>query len=324
MVQKRIGHTIDVIINVGSYEGPYTEALIEGQLKIIKMSKGCENVNILYIIAVKEGSPKRDYRELANHINRIAEDLGVQVMVFLNTNDKGLAHGRNIGLLLSKADVVAYLDDDAIPSRNWLNRLRLLFERDKELTGVFGNVQPLFIDKSGICTKIPTEIYWIFSCTPSYMPNKPETFYRGFGTNMAFRREVLYKLGGFKIGLGVGSSKKGWIGGEETELALRLCNKKYKVIYDPNLIVYHVILPSRCTLKYILGRAYHVGRTNRILMHRYSKYTRKECKSQITLGFLKSIAKITLRNTLNIKNAEKLLFLIVASISFFLGMLNRR
>lgn len=319
--------SVDVIVNIGSYKGSYTETLIEHQLRKIKISsKGCErtNVNIIYIITIKGRKITESHKKLADYINKTANTLDVHVKTVFNIGDKGLAHGRNIGLLHSKADIVAYLDDDAVPSKNWINRLCMLFEKDKELAGVFGNIKPLFIDNSGTCNKVPREVYWLFSCTSSYMPNKPEIFYRGFGANMAFRREILYKLGGFKIGLGVGSSKKRWIGGEETELALRLCNKGYKVIYDPNLVVYHIVPQSRCALSYALKRAYEVGKTNGLITYVYRRCIRDVCKEQLTPKMLRRIVDIAFRTRLNnvLRDTNKILFKIVTSLSFILGMIN--
>lgn len=70
------------------------------------------------------------------------------------------------------------------------------------------------------------------------MTIKPCLHYQriGFGNNMAIRASVLREIGRFKEWLGPGS-----IGGnaEDAEIALRMLVKGYKILYNPNMLVYH-------------------------------------------------------------------------------------
>jgi cellulose synthase/poly-beta-1,6-N-acetylglucosamine synthase-like glycosyltransferase len=52
----------------------------------------------------------------------------------------GLARARNCGLAESNTDIVAYLDDDAVPERDWLGLLLAPFEEDDNLAATTGRV----------------------------------------------------------------------------------------------------------------------------------------------------------------------------------------
>ncbi len=178
------------------------------------------------------------------------------ILVVVLSNDEGLSYGRNVGFLKCRSRYVAFIDDDAIPSKNWIN---LIIENLKDFDGVVGGVEPIFLSKG--YSIIPEELYRLISCTGEFMPPQRKVHYAGFGVNMSFRTDVLNNVKGFNTKLGVSSKKKCWIGGEDTEFILRLKLKGYTILWDPRLKVYHIIHPNRCTIKYLISRAYNVGRT---------------------------------------------------------------
>ena len=73
-----------------------------------------------------------------------------------------------------------------------------------------------------------------------------------FGTNMAFRREVFEKYGGFRTDLGpcpgVGDPQKS----EDSEFSQRLLAAGERLRYEPSAVVYHGIPESRLQKKYFL------------------------------------------------------------------------
>jgi O-antigen biosynthesis protein len=149
----------------------------------------------------------------------------------------GLSRARNRGLAESNTDIVAYLDDDAIPERDWLGVLLAPFEDDSLAASTGRVVTPdsdhqLRIPRT-LSNRVPE---WFEIATFGGM---------GLGSNMAFRRSVcpqpmfdtrLGRGGPFEIG-------------EESYALARLLTNNYKAVYQPTAIVLHPPL-SRGTIEH--------------------------------------------------------------------------
>ncbi len=278
-----------------------------------------ERIELVYVIVCRDS---RSCHLASSIVKSIAKSYGLDVKVVYSWKDRGLAYGRNLGLLASSSEIVAFIDDDVIPSPSWAKRLIEIMS-DTNVDGVYGRVLPLFIDRD-LCRKVDESLYWLFSCASTYMPRRRTLFYRGLGANMAFRRRVLLELGGFRVGLGVGSSRV-WIGGEEVDLAIRMCLKGRKIIYDPDLVVYHVIPPSRCTLRYVASRAFGVGRTNRILAHTWSRHLDRRCRElTMRVAFRHAPSKMFASLIKSLRKPRTALTILVTLLSLGLGVLSTR
>jgi glycosyltransferase involved in cell wall biosynthesis len=181
----------------------------------------------------------------------------------LNLYGFGLSNARNTGIHYCESDLIAFLDDDALITMNWAKNVIKNFT-DKNIVVVGGNVIPYWLIKKPKWAS--DEIDWIFSGL-SYMKKEKMEVNSVRGANMIFRNKIFKKIGGgFKENLG---RKKGsLLSGEENEICYRI--KKYfknkKIIYDPNIIVYHLVLPERATIFYLLKRAYYAGISIRKLL----------------------------------------------------------
>lgn len=145
----------------------------------------------------------------------------------------GLSRARNIGLTLAKGKILVFTDDDCLVDQKWLENICLSFQENKDVSGVFGSIFPYkpWINKDKICP-------CTFQKRQKKLLDRPCLHYKniGFGNNMAFRREIFDKIGGFKEWLGVGAVGKS---AEDAEFALRVLLNGYKLLYDPNVKVYH-------------------------------------------------------------------------------------
>lgn len=179
------------------------------------------------IIIVNQG----DDRKIRTIISR-QRKIGLLIKYF-RFDKGGLARARNFGIRRSRGDVITFTDDDCITDKDWLKNIYLSFQKYKNIVGVFGKVFPFKpkLNKNKICP-----------CT--FLNNKERVIikpclhlkYIGFGNNMAFRKEIFDKIGGFKTWLGPGSIGSN---AEDAEFALRCLLKGYKILYDPQVIVYH-------------------------------------------------------------------------------------
>lgn len=116
-----------------------------------------------------------------------------------------LAQSHNIGLQAAKGDVVAFIDDDAVPCRRWLELLANVFENPL-IEGTGGVVylahpfQPVIQFRLGIMSSLGEQIDVRSSWLDHLVSDSNKGirwFARTMGCNMAFRRKMLLEAGGF-------------------------------------------------------------------------------------------------------------------------------
>ncbi|WP_088892163.1 glycosyltransferase family 2 protein [Leptolyngbya ohadii] len=170
----------------------------------------------------------------------------------------GLSTARNTGANLARSEILAYLDDDAVASPNWLQTLWNAYQQWDKLAIAGGKVTLLWQDVSpprwlsaGLSENLGAydlgnEIVWIDR--PGQTPR---------GLNYSIRRSFLEQVGGFDRNLGrVG---KNLLSNEElhmTELAL---SQGWQVAYLPDAEVAHHVAPDRLTPQWFLRRGWWQG-----------------------------------------------------------------
>jgi glycosyltransferase involved in cell wall biosynthesis len=140
----------------------------------------------------------------------------------------GLSRARNTGWQGAIGEYVAYLDDDAIASSNWLEMILSVFETVESQTGcVGGRVVPIW--KARRTPWLPAEMLSYLSIVnPSDKPLKLEDSRNIAGTNIAFPKKILDAMGGFQTDLG---RKGGKLLSNEEILLRRQLEKKDIVVF---------------------------------------------------------------------------------------------
>jgi len=150
------------------------------------------------------------------------------VKVF-RTELRNLCWSRNIGLKASKCEIVAYIDDDAVPEPNWLKNLVSSFaDSNVGLVGGWTRFQNSMRYQHQ--NQVVTETLRVRSLSECEKPGAYE-FLSPLGANFALRREVGLELNGFDNFL------EWW--GDEADLAIRVNRSVHKVVFQPKAIVHH-------------------------------------------------------------------------------------
>jgi len=158
----------------------------------------------------------------------------------------GASRARNRGARSAGSEIIAYLDDDAVPESNWLANLVVEF-RDPRVMAATGRIRPLHL---------VTEAERLFDRKGGYDRGTrrqsvdretPRWFERatfgdlGSEANMAFRRSAFDVWAGFEERLGRGAA----LGGGEGDYAFfRLVERGYRIVYTPAAVVHHPYPPT--------------------------------------------------------------------------------
>ncbi len=237
---------IDIQSDVSVIICAYTEDRWE-QLKKSVMSVKKQTLSPLEIIVVVDHNP--------NLLRRVDGEL-TGILAFHNLEAPGLSGARNTGIRFAKGEIIAFLDEDAVASPDWLETLLLEYD-NQEVMGVGGAIIPEWINQKP--DWFPPEFYWVVGCTYEGLPTKKSQVRNLIGCNMSFRREILWEAGGFRNGMGrVMTLPKGC---EETELcirAFRLFQTGF-FLFQPDAKVFHEVPQARIQWRYFISRCFAEG-----------------------------------------------------------------
>lgn len=176
--------------------------------------------------------------------------------VIENPSARGLSNARNAGIAATNADLLAFLDDDAVADRDWLRHLVLALD-EPDIMGAGGRVLPCWVDRKP--SWLPEEFFWVVGCSHRGLPTYTAEIRNPIGASMLIRRNVFDSLGGFSSQIGRVGKRP--VGCEETELCIRARQQmpSAKFMYEPAALVAHKVPPERATWRYFWSRCYAEG-----------------------------------------------------------------
>jgi GT2 family glycosyltransferase len=141
----------------------------------------------------------------------------------------------NCGLAAARAPLVAYVDDDAVPEPDWIERIVETFARDPRIAGVGGRD---IVDDAPSDTVAPRVglIQWFGRMIANHHlgsgPARDVDVLKG--VNMAFRRTAVAAHGFDERLRGPGAQVH-----SELSICLPLRRRGLRIVYDPNIVVRH-------------------------------------------------------------------------------------
>ncbi|MGD1858331.1 MAG: glycosyltransferase [Leptolyngbyaceae cyanobacterium] len=172
----------------------------------------------------------------------------------------GLSTARNTGAQLAKGDILAYLDDDAEASPQWLASLLEVYENNDKIAIAGGKVTllwppgvqqpPVWLSAdlaSGLgAYDLGDQLRYIKH--PSLTPR---------GLNYSLRKTFLDSVGGFDVNLGrVG---KNLLSNEELHMTQLALKQGWQVVYVPRALAAHNVSPARLKPSWFLSRSWWQG-----------------------------------------------------------------
>ena len=184
--------------------------------------------------------------------------------VVANHGRRGLSGARNTAVELARGEIVAFCDDDAVPAPNWIETLTEPFE-DPSTIGTGGVAVPRWESREP--RWMPPAFLWVVGCTYRGVPQTRMEIRNPIGTNMAFRRSVLFRAGGFSEGIGrVGRVP---VGCEETEFSIRARSRcGGRIVHVPESRVTHYVTADRATWRYFRRRCWSEGLSKALVRQR--------------------------------------------------------
>jgi GT2 family glycosyltransferase len=150
---------------------------------------------------------------------------------YLQQPNAGPAAARNRGVAVTSSELVAFLDDDCAPARDWLDELTEPFTHSGSgpLGGVGGR----------IVSQPPHNWVSRFCALAEYSVGVQPVFTNAATPNACFARHVLDEVDGFDEGFR-------HPGGDDPDLSRRVREAGYELRFVPDAVVSHAEIDSLC------------------------------------------------------------------------------
>jgi GT2 family glycosyltransferase len=175
---------------------------------------------------------------------------------------QGASYARNTGAGLAQADLLVFMDDDAIAEPRYLENILKFYSTHPNVSGLGGKIIPKYIP-----SKPEWMSYYVSSLVGNFDYSKTVAEFKPgkypLESNMVVRKDDFNMVGGFNTDLpGVKGTLR--IGGEGKDFFLKLQKARKQIFYDPSIVVYHVVEVQKLTPEYMYRVASGIGRGERV------------------------------------------------------------
>jgi len=213
-------------------------------------------------------------------------DLSIPARVIYAPDAKPMTDKRNEGAKYATGDIVAFLDDDEIPDKEWVKNIKKIYREYKPIV-VGGKVIT-----ENAPQWLPNEFLWLVGGTT--FPGHVHEVRNTWGGNTCILREILDTV---QFDEHFGNNR---IQGEDVMICSEIERKTGKrALYTPDIIVYHYPDENKMKFWYLLKRAYWQGVTKKVLV-----------KQGCSLGEEKDHLTTIVSNTQNYLKSPRKLFVL--------------
>jgi GT2 family glycosyltransferase len=179
-------------------------------------------------------------------------------------DEENISLARNAGIAEAGGDIVAFVDDDAVPEPAWLTRLCAPFS-DERVSVCGGYVR----GRDGIRFQCRAHCVDVFGISRPLEYDSDATLVvpadqaHAIGTNCAYRRSDLLEIGGFDENFHYHL--------DETDVNMRLAARGRYIAVCPHAEVHHRMAPNaRRGRKDVPKSLFEVGASMAVFMHKYA------------------------------------------------------
>ncbi|HLG31359.1 MAG TPA: glycosyltransferase [Candidatus Brocadiales bacterium] len=229
---------VSIIIPVYNGEKTLARCLTSLQSQTISRDK-------YEIIVVDDGSK--------DGTRKVAEGFAVTV---ISQKNQGPAAARNLGVKMSKGDIVLFIDADCAAAPNWIEEMTKPFS-NPDIVGVKGTYKTTQQDLLARFVQLEYE--------EKYERMKRFPYIDFIDTYSAgFRKDIFQKYGGFNTSFPTATV-------EDQEFSFRLAKDGHKMVFQPDAFVYHT---HQSTLKGYMRRKFWIAYWKvLVLKHHPEKFT---------------------------------------------------
>lgn len=204
----------------------------------------------------------------------------------------GIPYARNKSIKKAEGEILAFLDDDCIASKTWIQNIKKRFGEDRKLDALAGLSKSYWNEPIPLIEQFYYE-RWILSITGSLIKKAVmiKVLFFDF-KNCAIKKNVIMKMPKlFSTTVPFGD-----VGDEDTEFIQRLNSFCKKAAFDPKILVYH---KNSRKLKRLISRNFYHGISQYLLFSKEGNTFQKNI-DKISLNEFAELAK---RNVALVKNS---------------------
>lgn len=196
-------------------------------VSLIVATLGINNIHPLLDSLEKQTCEKYECIVVDQSEDKVLEDIGSKYrnIKYISSLRKGNSYNRNLGIMQASLNILAFPDDDCFFSPNVVEKVLDIFLKKPHIVGVSGSWRD----------SITGDV--VLSGSRNKYVNSFNVWTSVTNITIFLKSNVVKTIGGYNEAFGLGS--KMFEGGEETDFILKVIENGNKILYEPDLVIYH-------------------------------------------------------------------------------------